>query len=187
MTPIDRAVVAAGAATSATAGIPGPPALDDLAFTRVVAVPSSPDAEGLARLRSARVAGLLHAGACQARVAALWVRAKPYSELEVYLAGPEPAETTGEERALSFPLGARGLATPAGEVSRLLTRFPVWQECAGVFDPLARASRSEAADDQRGGTFDAQVDYLLHRAFAWLVVAEPCPEDSIGPEIRRLQ
>ncbi|MFL6113151.1 MAG: ATP-binding protein, partial [Catenulispora sp.] len=164
-----------------------PPRLEDLAFMRVVAVPSAPDAEGLARFRSARVAGLLHAGACQARVAALWVRARPYAELEVYLAGPEPAETTGEERALSFPLGARGLPTAAGEVSRLLKGFPVWQECAGVFDPLARPERSEAADDKRGGSFDAQVDYLLHRAFAWLVVAEPCSEDSIGPELRRLQ
>src|SRR4051812_16462134 len=121
--------------------VSGPPLLEDLAFTRVVAVPSAPDAEGLARLRSARGAGLLHAGACQARVVALWVRARPYSELEVYLAGPERAEATGEEGALSFPLGARGLPTPAGEVGRLLKGFPVWQECAGVFDPLARVSR----------------------------------------------
>src|SRR4051812_7244530 len=164
--------------------VSGPPLLEDLAFTRVVAVPSAPDAEGLARLRSARVAGLLHAGACHARVAALWVRPRPYSELEVYLAGLEPAEATEEERPLSFPLGARGLPTPAGEVSRLLKEFPVWQKCAGVFDPLARASRSEAAEEQRGGFFDAQVDYLLHRAFAWLVVAQPCAEDSISPEIR---
>jgi hypothetical protein len=166
---------------------PKPPDLDGLEFTRVLAVPFAADAQAAARLRTARVAGLLDAGARDARVAALWVRNAPESELEVYLAGMHLPDTSDEEVALAFPLGGRGVRTPPGHVSKLLEAFPQWHACAGAFDPLARRADAAPDDELRAASFDAQVDYLLHRAFAWLVVARPRAEESVEDELAQLQ
>jgi hypothetical protein len=165
----------------------GPPDLDGLEFTRILAVPFAADAEAAARLRTARVAGLLDAGARDVRVATLWLRNAPGSELEVYLAGMHVPATSDEEVALAFPLGGRGVRTPPGHVSKLLEAFPQWHTCAGAFDPLARRADAAPDDELRAASFDAQVDYLLHRAFAWLVVARPRAEDSVEDELAQLQ
>jgi uncharacterized protein len=172
---------------AATSTASGPPDLDGLQFTRVLAVPFAADAQAAARLRTARVAGLLDAGARGARIAALWLRRAPESELEVYLAGVHLPQSSDEEAALAFPLGGRGVRTPPGHVSGLLEAFPEWHTCTGAFDPLARPADAGPDDELRAGAFDAQVDYLLHRAFAWLVVGRPREEDRVEDELAQLQ
>ena len=172
---------------AATSTASGPPDLEGLQFTRVLAVPFAADAQAAARLRTARVAGLLDAGARGARVATLWLRRAPESELEVYLAGVHLPQSSDEEAALAFPLGGRGVRTPPGHVRGLLEAFPEWHTCTGAFDPLARPADAGPDDELRAGAFDAQVDYLLHRAFAWLVVARPREEDRVEDELAQLQ
>ena len=79
------------------------------------------------------------------------------------------------------------MRTPPGHVGELLEAFSQWHTCAGAFDPLARRADAAPDDELRAASFDAQVDYLLHRAFAWLVVARPRAEDSVEDELAQLQ
>jgi DNA helicase HerA-like ATPase len=160
-------------------------------FCRVLEIPRHLDPDRAERAPDPTAAHLLaalvsaHTGGGTVTVA--WVRPHPHEPVQVLLGG-DPAlgiePVAGEVRPL-YPPGSRGVPLSADNARQLLDRLPFWVRCGGVHDALAVADPDDPARLVRG-TFEDYVAHLARAPFAWLVIAEPVPPQSLQVTMEQL-
>ncbi|MEV8062328.1 ATP-binding protein [Streptomyces antimycoticus] len=169
--------------------------LDGFTFHRLQSVPrpadgparSDPVREQLFAALTATHAELLHHGTPDPAIAVIWHRAHGEHRLNILAGGrplfpPATPTPPGTPASILYPPGAKGTSTDTARVQDDLAALPAWLRCAGNPDPLWTGQDEETA--RRGG-FD---DYTaqLHHPFAWLVLAEPLPAQTIDQELLAL-
>jgi uncharacterized protein len=153
-------------------------------FCRVLEVPRHLDTDRSERApdRTAAhlLAALVSAHTSGGTVTMAWLRHHRHEPVQVLLGG-DPAlgvEPVGGEVRPLYPPGSRGVLLRADEVRELLDRLPFWVRCSGGYDVLAVANPDDSARLVRG-TFEDYVAHLARAPFAWLVIAEPVPIQSL--------
>jgi hypothetical protein len=130
------------------------------------------------------LASLVDAYTVGATVAIAWSRPSAGAPLRVLVghsaAAPskQTRHTLSLEMPLLYPPGGRGRAVPSQTVLAELGARGMWLRCEGV-PAWPSMERDESLHFRAAAPFEEIVAYLAGQAFAWLVLAEPCPERDL--------
>lgn len=139
-----------------------------------------PCGDPLAAQRIPVLAAAYHRGG--GPVAFGWLRERPAGPVRVLAAGPGLATgDDGQQVMLKFPVGARGVALPAGGLTRALAGLPCWVRVAGVADSLlVRESRPGRPARTIRPSLEDGLLAAWPGPFGWLVLAEPIGRDELS-------
>jgi len=129
-----------------------------------------------------RLQALVSAFHYGAPVAFGWIREQAGGPVRVLTAGPAVVGSAdGGQAVLTFPPGARAEPLPPGQCAALLARMPCWMQLAGIADSLlANGDGVGRQDHDARPSVEEGLMSAWSGPFAWLVLAEPVPADSLG-------